>query len=85
MSQLGHFRPIDNVYAMSAYPPTAVELSQRSEPPLRARRRHEPAVRTIDIELQINNRGEARLVSSLGLSNSVTRFDAGGASKRRRS
>jgi hypothetical protein len=51
----------------------------------RARRRHEPAVRTIDIELQINNRGKARLVSSLGLSNSVTRFDAGGASKRRRS
>jgi len=36
MSQTGHFRPIDNVYAMSAYPPTAVELSQRSEPPLRA-------------------------------------------------
>jgi hypothetical protein len=33
----GHFRPIDNVYAMSAYPPTAVELSQRSEPPLRAK------------------------------------------------
>ena len=33
---MGHFRPIDNVYAMSAYPPTAVELSQRSEPPLRA-------------------------------------------------
>jgi hypothetical protein len=34
---MGHFRPIDNVYAMSAYPPTAVELSQRSEPPLRAK------------------------------------------------
>jgi hypothetical protein len=35
-SEAGHSRPIDNVYAMSAYPPTAVELSQRSEPPLRA-------------------------------------------------
>ena len=34
--QLGHFQPIDEVYAMSAHPPTAVELSQRSEPPLRA-------------------------------------------------
>jgi hypothetical protein len=33
--QLGHFQPIDEVYAMSAHPPTAVELSQRSEPPLR--------------------------------------------------
>jgi hypothetical protein len=36
MSQMGHFRPIDNVYAMSAYPLTPVELSQRNEPPLRA-------------------------------------------------
>jgi hypothetical protein len=44
---MGHFRPIDNVYAMSAYPPTAVELSQRSEPPLRANCGH------VDIALEV--------------------------------
>jgi hypothetical protein len=31
-----HFRPIDDVCAMSAYPSTAVELMHRNEPPLRA-------------------------------------------------
>jgi hypothetical protein len=28
MSLLGHFRPIDNVYAMSAYPPIVLQKSK---------------------------------------------------------
>ena len=31
MSELGHFRPIDGIRAMSAQPPTPVKLMQRSE------------------------------------------------------